>query len=215
MKISLKRRRDLLWILLMPAIYALVVGVLGVREAYDARFNPRTPAQESAAAEARVSAIVATAQADAETARAAEARAAAIANLEKDLRNRGYDLTVKQSNTANEIAIASSDFSDTDHRVRFLSFIRGRNSPAVPACLAGFTTVRLSSFELFSLVSVSMRVIRWNASKSGLVSRLRTRRRRVLVNTCCSLHAGESRLKNWLISFRLNAPMEAPRRKAR
>jgi hypothetical protein len=76
-------------------------------------------------------------------------RTAAPGDLQDSLKNLGYDLTVAQSDKPDEIVITSKDFDDTDHRVRFLSFLRGRNSPAVGACLAGFQTVRLKSSGFF------------------------------------------------------------------
>jgi len=72
----------------------------------------------------------------------------AIKQLETDLKNLGYDLTVSNSSTAGEIVVISSDFNDTDHRVRFLAAMRGRNLPTAEACYAGFTTVRLKSSSL-------------------------------------------------------------------
>ena len=50
--------------------------------------------------------------------------------LQRKLRNLGYDLTVAQSDKPGELTITSKDFDDTDHRVRFLSLLRSRNSPA-------------------------------------------------------------------------------------
>jgi N-acetyl-anhydromuramyl-L-alanine amidase AmpD len=68
----------------------------------------------------------------------AENRKEAVSSLQSDLKNRGYDLTVSRSDKPDEITIVSKDFGDTDHRVLFLSFLRGRNSPASQACVAGF-----------------------------------------------------------------------------
>ena len=65
--------------------------------------------------------------------------------LQRKLRNLGYDLTVAQSDKPGELTITSKDFDDTDHRVRFLSLLRSRNSPAAEVCLAGFQTVRLKT----------------------------------------------------------------------
>jgi hypothetical protein len=88
------------------------------------------------------------------TARASAAvgRAAAVTELEKDLRNRGYDLTVSGSETPDEVIITSADFADTDHRVQFLTAMRSKHSG--PACWAGFRTVRLRSSS-FPLVGFS------------------------------------------------------------
>jgi hypothetical protein len=49
---------------------------------------------------------------------------AAVNDLGTSLKNLGYDVKVSKSDTAGEIAITSSEFSDTDHRVRFLAFVR-------------------------------------------------------------------------------------------
>jgi hypothetical protein len=77
---------------------------------------------------------------------ATNSQAAAVVELEKDLRNRGYDLKVSGSDTPNEVTITSSDFADTDHRVQFLSAMRSKFSG--PACWAGFRTVRLRSSSI-------------------------------------------------------------------
>jgi hypothetical protein len=68
----------------------------------------------------------------------------AVGQLQRDLSNLGYDLTVRQSSFPNEIEIISSDFGDTDPRVHFLSLLR-RSPAAESACLAGFDRLRLSS----------------------------------------------------------------------
>ncbi|MGH9664045.1 MAG: hypothetical protein ACRD9L_06455, partial [Bryobacteraceae bacterium] len=80
-------------------------------------------------------------------AREVAAHAWATVELAKNLKNRGYDLTVTQSNIPNEIVVTSSDFADTDHRVRFLSFMRGGDMPTLTACWAGFTAIRLKSSQ--------------------------------------------------------------------
>jgi hypothetical protein len=81
-----------------------------------------------------------------------EARVSVIRELQEKLRNLGYDLTVTRSEKPDEIVITSADFGDTDHRVRFLSFLRGRNGPTADVCLAGFQTVRLqgTGWRVFS-----------------------------------------------------------------
>jgi hypothetical protein len=85
-----------------------------------------------------------------ETAKAAEnARKAAIRDLQDNLKNLGYATTVGPSDKPEEIVITSKDFGDTDHRVRFLSFMRGRNSPAGGVCLAGVQTLRLKDAGWF------------------------------------------------------------------
>ena len=90
--------------------------------------------------------------------RNAAARVAALAqermkesasNLQSELKNRGYDLTVSLADKPGEITIVSPDFGDTDHRVRFLSFLRGQNSPASEVCAAGLYNVRLKNGEWF------------------------------------------------------------------
>jgi hypothetical protein len=79
-------------------------------------------------------------------ANATAGRAAAVIELEKDLRNRGYDLKVSVSETPDEMIITSSDFTETDHRVQFLSATRSKHSG--PPCWAGFRTVRLRSSSI-------------------------------------------------------------------
>jgi peroxiredoxin Q/BCP len=76
---------------------------------------------------------------------AEKARVASVQSLQTSLTNLGYDLTVSRSDNPTEIVINSKDFSNTDQRVRFLSFLRGRNSPATGVCLGGFQTVVLKS----------------------------------------------------------------------
>jgi TPR repeat protein len=95
---------------------------------------------------------------------AEESRRVALNDLQRELKNLGYDLTVAQSDQLNEVLITSKDFGETDHRVRFLSFLRGRNSPTTGVCLSGFQNVRLkdsSSFfgfsEVYSLDCFSFR----------------------------------------------------------
>jgi hypothetical protein len=73
-------------------------------------------------------------------------RAAALIELEKNLRNKGYDLTVSGSEMPDEVVITSSDFADTDHRVQFLAAMRSKHSG--PPCWAGFRTVRLRSSSI-------------------------------------------------------------------
>jgi hypothetical protein len=73
------------------------------------------------------------------------AQASTIRELQNQLRDLGYDIRVAKSNKADEIVITSKDFSDTENRVKFLAFIRGRSSPAGNACLLGFQTIRLES----------------------------------------------------------------------
>lgn len=81
---------------------------------------------------------------------AEENRKAAISGLQTELKNRGYELIVSRSDKPKEITIASKDFSDTDHRVQFLSYLRGRNGPAGRACIAGFQNVRLKDTSLIA-----------------------------------------------------------------
>jgi hypothetical protein len=80
---------------------------------------------------------------------AKEARQAAVVQLRADLKNLGYDLTLGQSDAPEEIVITSGEFAQTDHRVRFLSFLRGKNSPALAECFTGLRTVRLKSSSYF------------------------------------------------------------------
>jgi hypothetical protein len=78
------------------------------------------------------------------------AHALAINQLSADLKNLGYDLSVEAggSDAPTEIVITSSEFSDTDHRVRFLSSIRGRNALTAASCWNGFDKVRLRSSNI-------------------------------------------------------------------
>ena len=71
------------------------------------------------------------------------ARAAAISKLAADLKSLGYDVSVEPSESPDAVTITSSDFDDTDHRVRFLSFLRGNKAPTVSVCWAGITKVQL------------------------------------------------------------------------
>ncbi len=85
-----------------------------------------------------------------ESARLAEqGRKTSLRDLENNLKNLGYNLMVAQSDKPDELVITSKDFDDTDHRVRFLSFLRSRDSPAAEACLAGFQTVHLKGGSIF------------------------------------------------------------------
>jgi hypothetical protein len=73
----------------------------------------------------------------------AAAKSAFPTTLQNELKDRGYGCTVATSSDApDEIAITSKDFNDTDHRVRFLAFLRGRN---YDICATGFRKVRLKS----------------------------------------------------------------------
>lgn len=73
-----------------------------------------------------------------------KARTAYTRDLQDELRQLGYDLTVAQSDKPEEVVIASKDFEDTDHRVRFLAYIRGQNRrPGL--CSRGFGQVRIES----------------------------------------------------------------------
>jgi uncharacterized FlaG/YvyC family protein len=76
-------------------------------------------------------------------------RRTAVRDLQSDLKNLGYDLTVSQSDKPNELIITSKDFDDTEHRVRFLAFLRGRNSPTAGVCVSGFQKVRLKERDSF------------------------------------------------------------------
>lgn len=78
-----------------------------------------------------------------------EAQRVATRELELNLRNRDYEVTVTQSGNTGEIIIASKGFDDPDQRERFLTFLRGENSPAAAACVAGIQAVRLKAPGLF------------------------------------------------------------------
>jgi hypothetical protein len=73
----------------------------------------------------------------------AEARRVAVRDLEQNLRNMGFDVTVAQSINPSEITIASRGFDDPDRRGWFLNFLHGPNSPVAATCAAGIQTVRL------------------------------------------------------------------------
>ena len=81
---------------------------------------------------------------------AEERRRTAVRDLQDNLRNLGYDLTVARSDKPDEIVITAKDFDDTDHRVRFLAFLRRQTSPAGEVCLAGFQTLHLKTPNFFS-----------------------------------------------------------------
>ena len=73
-------------------------------------------------------------------------RAATIEQTALELRDRGYEVIVEQSDAAqNEVTIVSTDFGDTDRRVRFLSFLRRSEGPKLRLCWAGFSDVRLKT----------------------------------------------------------------------
>jgi hypothetical protein len=78
-----------------------------------------------------------------------EAQKAAVVQLRADLKNLGYNFTVAQSEFPEEVVITSGEFAETDHRVRFLSFLRRKNSPALAGCFAGLRSVRLKSSQYF------------------------------------------------------------------
>lgn len=103
-------------------------------------------ARESLAAKDLEPVLRARAEQFRETALAAQqiraGQVAAVDGLGTSLKNLGYDVKVSKSDTAGEITITSSEFSDTDHRVRFLAFVR-KDRVIEGVCLAGITTVRL------------------------------------------------------------------------
>jgi len=78
-----------------------------------------------------------------ERSRAKKARESLGPYLEQKLKELGYDVSVSISDDNDEVIVTSSDFSDTDHRVRFLAFVRGKKSPLFSACSNGLTKVRL------------------------------------------------------------------------
>jgi hypothetical protein len=81
---------------------------------------------------------------------AEEARVVAVRELGNRLKDLGYDLSVSVSQEQpNEITITSTDFADTERRIRFLAFARGRGSPMIDVCMAGFQFVRLQSRIVF------------------------------------------------------------------
>jgi hypothetical protein len=87
-------------------------------------------------------------QANAGQKEAAVSRANAVSQLGSDLKNLGYDLAVERSGTQDEIVITSSEFSETDHRVRFLAFLRGKSAPTFGICWNGFSKIRLKSSKI-------------------------------------------------------------------
>jgi hypothetical protein len=76
------------------------------------------------------------------------ARKGAVEQLQEDLKNLGYQLSVDESDVPDKIVITSSDFDDTDHRVRFLSFVRGKNTPMSGTCWFGFRQVELRTSKI-------------------------------------------------------------------
>jgi hypothetical protein len=82
---------------------------------------------------------------EAQQARAAQV--SAVKELGESLKNRGYDVKVSKEEKENGIVIVSSDFDDTEKRVRFLSTLRGREGLSYSVCSAGLITVRLRSSE--------------------------------------------------------------------
>ena len=78
-----------------------------------------------------------------------EARAAAVRQLEQNLRNMGFDVTVSQSPDPSEITIAARGFDDPNRRDWFLMFLHGPNSPVAAACAAGTQSVRFKGPGVF------------------------------------------------------------------
>ncbi len=76
------------------------------------------------------------------------ARKGAVEQLQTDLKNLGYQLTVDESDAPDKIIITSADFDDTDHRVRFLSFVRGKNTPMTGTCWFGFRQIELRTSKI-------------------------------------------------------------------
>jgi len=79
----------------------------------------------------------------------AEAQRAAVRQLEQNLRDMGFDVTVAQSPDPSEISIAARGFDDPARRDSFLAFLRGPNSPVAPACAAGVQKVRFKGPGVF------------------------------------------------------------------
>lgn len=101
-------------------------------------------------------------QAALERTAAIERRAQAIRYLQESLRNGGYSITVAVSSSkADQIELTSKDFGDTDHRVRFLSFLRGRNSPVFSACHEGYRTARLIESSFGFSEEYSLECFKW------------------------------------------------------
>jgi hypothetical protein len=78
-----------------------------------------------------------------------EAQRAAVQQLEQNLRNMGFDMTVAQSPDPSQITIAARGFDDPDRRDWFLAVLHGPNSPIAPVCAAGIQTVRLKGPGVF------------------------------------------------------------------
>src|SRR5581483_8453520 len=79
----------------------------------------------------------------------AEMQRAAVRELEQNLRNMGFDVSVAQSMNPSEITIASRGFDDPDRRAWFVTFLHGPNSPVAATCAAGIQTVRLKGPGVF------------------------------------------------------------------
>lgn len=79
-----------------------------------------------------------------------EQKRSAGRDLKADLKNLGYEYDVEVDVSKNEIIITSTDFENTDHRVRFLSFLRGKHHPTSGVCFAGLDKVRLRGGRFFA-----------------------------------------------------------------
>ena len=79
----------------------------------------------------------------------AESQREAVRQLEQNLRNLGFDLSVTQSPDPSEITIVAPGFDNSDKQHLFLTFLHGANSPIAPACAAGIQTVRLKGPGVF------------------------------------------------------------------
>ena len=77
-----------------------------------------------------------------------EAKSSRSLLVQQSLRDLGYDFEVSPSETAGEVVITAAEFDDTDHRVRFLAFLRNHKSPVRGLCFGGFTKVRLRSSRI-------------------------------------------------------------------
>ena len=135
-------------LLQVSAINAAVPQAVEARKVEEALVAAKEAARQKEAA-AKEAARRELAEAQQAARLAEEGRMTAIRDLQNSLRDLGYDLTVAQSDKKDEIVITSRDFDDTDHRVRFLSFLRRRNSPSTGVCLAGFQTVHLKGSGWF------------------------------------------------------------------
>jgi hypothetical protein len=75
--------------------------------------------------------------------------------LQASLKEAGYDVTVSPSDDPTVVTIASTDFKDTENRVRFLARLRGQRWESGGICLMGFEQVHLLGGGIFGRIEFS------------------------------------------------------------